>query len=142
MVLSQLATFVAVYLFSADYRKASSSLAASTLWRVVGSLEAIFILFFLLFVVLIRKEYIRTFFTTSSGKQFNVYKYRQAKSDQSKIEVFGSHKSYYSSIREELTEWVHENWEDWNDEGAEWFTERVKASVPEEMRPANRKREE
>ena len=49
--------------------------------------------------------------------------------------VFGVHPSLYAGIRDEVTAWVSTNYITWNEEHPEWFTERVKASIPKDMIP-------
>ncbi len=56
--------------------------------------------------------------------------------DQAKIDIFGSHSSYYLDIWDECELWVREKWEIWDEEKPEWFTDRIKACVPKEMIPS------
>ena len=70
-----------------------------------------------------------------TAKQYNIQLYHDATTDRMKIAIFENHPSYYKSIWGEVGQWVRENWETWNDERPEWFTDRVKASVPKDMIP-------
>ena len=83
------------------------------------------------------KKYVGTFFSTLTGRQFRTISFREAKTDQMKASIFKLHPSYYASIRSETAFWVRENWDIWNEEKPEWFTERVKSSIPKDMIPAN-----
>lgn len=107
-----------------------------SLWTLVATVEACFIVFFLAFVATIERRYIRTFFTRTTGKQFNVKLFRAATDDLARLSIFTSHPSYYASIRDEVKKWVGENYGVWVEERPEFFTERVKASIPLDMIPA------
>jgi hypothetical protein len=86
---------------------------------------------------MMNKKYVVTFFSPLTAKQFRVNAFRDAKTDQMKMNILKLHPSYYASIRGEVKEWVRENWDIWNEEMPDWFTERVKASVPKDMIPAS-----
>ena len=49
--------------------------------------------------------------------------------------VFLVHKSHRLPIRDKVTSWVNAGWADWEEEKPEWFTDRWKESVPEDMKP-------
>jgi hypothetical protein len=83
----------------------------------------------------INRKYVGTFFSTMTAKQFRIKTFREAKTDQMKMNLFKLHPSYYASIRAEVAEWVRENCDIWNEEGPDWFTERVKASIPKDLIP-------
>ena len=93
------------------------------------------ILFFALFTRYINKGYLETFFTTTTAKQFHCQKYHDAVNDSARLSIFSLHPSYYNEIRGEVCSFVRDNWERWNDEKPEWFTTRVRASVPLDMIP-------
>ena len=58
--------------------------------------------------------------------------------DVSKKGVFTVHKSHRWPIRDKVTAWVKECWAIWEEEKPEWFTDKWKASVPEDMKPAKK----
>ena len=72
-----------------------------------------------------------------TAKQFRIQSFHDATTDRMKIAILKFHPSYYKSIRGEVGQWVKENWENWNEEQPEWFTDRVKASVPKDMIPSS-----
>ena len=114
--------------------------SVTKLWLILGGLEVLFVVFFTIFILSINREYINTFFTRVTAKQFAIQRFREAKSDSAKIEIFKKHKSFHSSIRDEVEEWARDNWLDWEEEKPEWFTKRVRASVPKDMIPASLER--
>lgn len=99
--------------------------------------EGFFVVFFALFLLLMRSNFRRTFFSRMTGKAFNNRIFLEGKTDEARIMVFTDHRSYWEPIREELTTWVGDMWHQWNDPDSkpEWFTNEVKATVPLEMIP-------
>lgn len=106
------------------------------LWGLLAGLEICFVVLFSIFVTTMNGAYRKTFFSTVTGKQFKCRNFQEAKSDRERFDIFLIHHSYYASITVEVREWVRDNWDRWNEEQEEWFTERLKASVPEDMIPA------
>ena len=162
LLLGQASSFVAVYLFAVRDRSRGVSDATATtddptiknddaiepwytvnsLWALIAALEAAFVVFFAIFVLIINKKYIPTFFTTMTAKQFRIKLFREATTHQSKIQVLKLHPSYYASIRGEVTGWVAENYHGWVEERPEWFTDRVQANIPIDMIPEDQEKEE
>ncbi len=137
MLLGQATSFVAVHLYERASVGALDGGAALSreLWGLMGGLEAAFIVFFAIFIVMINRNYVGTFFSAMTAKQFNQEKFRSAATDRAKFALFDSHLSYYENIKGEVKEWVRENWDVWSEERPEWFTERAKSSVPKDMIP-------
>ena len=130
MLLGQCTSFFALHLYLAGQEESSGE---EELWALLGGLEASFVIFFTVFTLSIERRFIATFFSTETAKQFRVKAFREASSDRMKINILKLHPSYYKSIRSELEQWVKENWDGWVEEQPQWFTERVKASVPKDM---------
>ena len=74
-----------------------------------------------------------TFFSTVTAKKFNHNAHRFGTDDRAKANILGCHSSYYVGIRDEVKAWVSENYNTWNEEKPDWFTEHVKASIPKDM---------
>ena len=55
--------------------------------------------------------------------------------DLSKAQVFKKHTSLWAPIRDKVAVWVKEGWASWEEEKPDWFTDKWKASVPEDMKP-------
>ena len=139
ILISHASCFVAAYLYIKD-RASSASLqqekfGAVELWAVLSGVEGLFLLSFTFFLLKINRKYVKTFFSTMTGKQFCVVNFHNATNDVSKIEVFDQHPSYYASIRDEVKTWVGENWERWSQEKPAWFTARVISTIPDDMIP-------
>ncbi len=133
MLIGQGTTFVAADLF----KRSDIDVEKGGLWEFLSILQVSFSLFFITFVLNIDKKYVSTFFSTTTAKQFRIHAFREATTDFMKFHILKLHESYYVSIRDEVQQWVRENWERWNEEQEGWFTDRVKASVPQDMIPRN-----
>ena len=68
-----------------------------------------------------------------TGALFNQRRFQIATTDKAKIEIFGRHPSYYAAIRDEVKAWVSANYSTWTEEKPDWFTERVKGSIPKDL---------
>ena len=53
--------------------------------------------------------------------------------------VFGSNIAQWISIRQEVKEWVQQNWERWRDEKPTWLDENMQDRIPPDMIPGKRK---
>ena len=135
LVLAQATSFVALYLYSnlEDVERGAKS--SHDLWALLGATEAGFIVFFSIFVGAMAAKYRVTFFSTVTAKRFNHDIFRNATSDVTKINFFSNHPSYCDGIRDEAKAWVSANYSTWNEERPDWFTERIKASIPKDMIP-------
>ena len=113
----------------------SGTQSSHDLWALLGATEAGFLIFFVIFVKAMAVKYRVTFFSTLTAKQFVQISFRKATSDQAKSDVLRCHPSYYAGIRDEVKAWVSANYSTWIEEKPDWFTERVKASIPKDMIP-------
>lgn len=115
MIANQTVCFVSVYLFNKYSEKQNEeeegqNMIIQNLWLIVSGLLLLSMLNFATFMVLIKKEYRHTFYSTISGKTSHCDRWRNAKTDKEKINVFNTHRSYYKSIDKNLREWLFENW--------------------------------
>ena len=102
---------------------------------MLAALEAAFVLFFTVFLLTIKRSYIFTFFTMMTAKQFRIKNFREAKTDLAKSNILKLHPSYYATIRQEVKDWVGDNYSTWIEERPEWFTDHLKKRIPVDMVP-------
>ena len=107
----------------------------SSLWALVAGLFAVSMISFGLFLTLINRDYLWTFFDMRTGKQYAVDTYHESVSDGTRFEVFGHHESFYNTIVGELMTWLDANWDKWEEEKPDWFTASAITSIPEDMLP-------
>ena len=107
--------------------------------RLVGATSGAFALSFGLFLLLMKKEYRRTFFDTKTGKQWTMDFFLKGKDDGVKKVTVDHNKKQWRSIRGEVKEWVLLNYWKWEADRPEWFTESWIAKVPLDMIPSEAK---
>jgi len=89
-------------------------------------------------LLLMKKEYRKTFFSTKLAKQQTMGRFK-VDSDAIKASVLKKNTHHWREIREEVKEWVQENWWRWEEEKPEWLTEWWLAKVPPDMVPKEAK---
>ena len=82
-------------------------------------------------------QYRKTFFTNETGGQMKRRLFLEGNKVM-KADIMTNNKAYWSPIRSKVKAWVKEGWATWEEEKPEWFTDKWKASVPEDMKPANK----
>ena len=104
-------------------------------WMLVGGASGAFTLAFGLFLLLAKKGYRLTFFTTRTGKQWAMDFFLKGEDDEAKQNIFGCNKKQWVGIRDKVKDWVLNSWWQWEEEKPEWFTESWVAKVPPDMIP-------
>ncbi len=97
---------------------------------MLGALEATFVLSFGLFLLCIKRKYVRTFFDTNTAKQHLKKCFLAATSDEARSEVLEVHPSLYSDFVDDIKLWVQERQAVWDYERPPWLSERLRASIP------------
>jgi len=110
-------------------------------WIFVGAANGAFTLSFGLFLLLMKKEYRRTFFTTKTGCDWAMDFFLKGEDDEAKQNVLGCNKKMWRAIRGEVKEWVRDGWWRWEADRPEWFTESWIAKVPPDMIPSEAKQD-
>jgi hypothetical protein len=83
----------------------------------------------------IEKKYWHTFFSTQTGKDKNMSHFKDGINDATKSLIFKYSRHHWDSIKDEVGKWVELNWNKWEEERPEWFTDQRKALVPVEFIP-------
>ena len=129
MFLALAASFVCVWIGDGE----------RTEWMFVGAASGAFTLSFGLFLLLTKKGYRRTFFTTKTGCDWAMDFFLKGEDDEAKQNVLGCNKKMWKAIRGEVKEWVGEGWWRWEADRPEWYTESWIAKVPPDMIPTEAK---
>ena len=108
-------------------------------WILVGDASGAFTLSFGLFLMLMKKRYRRTFFSTRTGCDWAMDFFLKADDDAGKQHIFGCNKKQWAGIRGKVKEWVLNSWWRWDEEKPEWFTESWIAKVPLDFIPKEAK---
>jgi len=135
MFLALLASYVSVFVYfasggdSVSERVAGLEIEERVAWTLVGSLSGAWVVVFGVFLLLMKKEYRRTFFTTMTGKQQVMDRF-SADDEAVKAAVLKKNKKMWRAIREDVKEWVRANWWRWKEEKPEWFSLAWQSKVP------------
>jgi hypothetical protein len=106
-----------------------------TAWRFVGLSSGAWMFFFLLFLKLIKKKYRRTFFSFETGNEWAMSFFLKGDTDAKRVKPLRLSEKKWKKIRPQMKEFVLENWEAWEEEQPEFFTETFKKRVPDDMLP-------
>ena len=137
---SQLTTIGSAVLYERYYEPpgGDSSRKASprVLYTLVGSLAVTWLVFFVLFLLLINREYVSTLLSAKTGKQHTIDSFQKG-DDFQKQDVFTANRRHWSSIRDEVKQFTHDNWAKWMQEETkpEWFDDEFVRRVPDEFIP-------
>ena len=78
-------------------------------------------------------SYMNTFFSLQTGPEGVVDRFKTGESEEIRFEAaFGNRPSYTSAAREEIKNWVSENFAKWNSEKPLWFDV---AKIPDDILP-------
>jgi hypothetical protein len=127
--------FAAVVFYFANTTVDEVKLAVETAWLIVGSLSGAWLFFFVIFLVLMKKKYRKTFFSFETGCEWAVSFFLKGDTDAKRVKPLRLNKKKWKIIRPQMKEFVLENWEGWEEEKPEFFTEAFKKRVPDDMLP-------
>jgi hypothetical protein len=111
-----------------------------TAWTIVGGLGGAWISCFVMFMLLIKRRYWATFYSFETGYQF-VQSTFSRDGDEKKKTIMRYNKKLWLGIRDDVKDWMLENWEQWEEEKPEWFDDDWKAMVDNDMVPERSKQE-
>ena len=98
----------------------------------IGGLAALQVIAFGGFMLAIDGKYIHTFFSTLSGAQDAHNLFKQPKPED-KLRVFKNNRMLWIRIAPEVRTWLNSNIEEWNETEPAWWTEKMKAIVPDDF---------
>jgi hypothetical protein len=124
-----------IYLSAAKADNAEQRLSAEVVWGIMSISWALCMVSLVVFLSKIRREFIATFFSRVTGKDFSCRCFLDATSDAARVKVFSRHPSYYADIKENVAKWLEEGWESWLEDPPPWFTARFVAKIPDDMLP-------
>ena len=137
---SQLTTVGSAVLYHKNHEPPGGDVAkkisARVLYAIVAFPAVAWLVFFVLFLLLINRDYVSTFLGTKSGKRFAVEAFQMG-DDYQKRKIFFVNHRHWSSIRPEVKEWANKNWATWTEKETrpEWFNPAFASRVPDEFIP-------
>jgi hypothetical protein len=130
------ASFVATHVYYASLEEPEDAvMGESVAWMTVGSLSGAWGTFFGASLLLMKREYVVTFFSLQSGHAWVKEKFIHGDTDVLKAWTLGCNKKQGMSIRDDVKAWTLENWERWEEEKPEWFNDAWKSFLDDDMIP-------
>jgi hypothetical protein len=130
------ASFVATRVYYASLEEGVDAVMdESVAWTIVGGLSGLGVSFFACFLLLMKRKYVSTFFSTETGYAWVQSYFVSGQTDEVKKRIFEHNKRQWLSIRDDVKAWTMENWERWEEETPEWFTDAWKSGVDDDMIP-------
>jgi hypothetical protein len=104
-------------------------------WTIVGGLSGLWIFFQAWFLLLMKRKYVSTFFSTQTGYAWVLGYFVSGQTDDVKSQIFEHNTKQWQSIRDDVKTWTLENWERWEEEKPEWFNDAWKSGLDDDMIP-------
>ena len=142
LVLSQASVVVCAFFYHWYYdeeegaKEGVTRISSQQLFSVVGALSGIFFISFLLFIVRIERKYVSSFFSTETGHSKVKRQFLEGTDDFSKAQIFRRNKRMWASIQPQVAKWLDQNWERWEREKPDWFSEIWIAGIDTDILPA------
>ena len=108
-----------------------------TLHTALGSLVTIWFVSAVTFALVIKREYLHTFYDFDTASTFNRKEFLQLNDkDLEKSEILTRHPDVYKTWGDELIKpWTIKNWNRWEEEKPTWFTDKWIDCVPNDYIP-------
>jgi hypothetical protein len=106
---------------------------------VAGALGLLWVGSFASMVLLMKPEYRKTMYSTTSGREYVMGQFIKADNDEKRARIFPTSNALWSPIHEEVEGWVKENYWRWEAEKPEWFTDHVKSTIRDDLLPEEEK---
>ena len=116
-------------------------LEENEVWSFVWLMSVGWLIVFGAFLLTMKKKYRRTIWSTQTGAQLARSFFLERTSEEIMHWTLHSNKKHWENIRDEIKQWVVENWWKWQEEKPDWFTDNWIAKVPDDMIPAEALRE-
>jgi hypothetical protein len=132
MLMTVAAPFAAIEAYYAITESGDVVIKKKTARLIVSLLGSAWFVNFGAFLTLMKKEYRKTFFSTETSCQWTMSFFLMSDDDSKKKVTVGHSEAQWLKIREDVKKWVFDNWERWEEEQPEWFTERWKSRIPDD----------
>lgn len=136
IVYSLVGSFTSVYLYSTHHEN-DDKLSQSTLQTVLGSLVAIWVVSLVSFALVIKREYLHTFYAADTSSTYNRKEFLILREDQEaeKSGYLTLHPDVYKPWSDVVKKWTFENWKRWEEEKPALFTNGWIDGVPNDFIP-------
>ncbi len=108
-----------------------TAIDAGMLWTTAGVLIFVWFCSSFVFALLCKREYLRTFWSTETAAQYTKRTKWDGANNAKRASVLTKlHSSYLRLFRDEAQQWLADNWDEWEIQRPQWFTERWKRALP------------
>ena len=83
----------------------------------------------------IDQKYFHTFTSMETGRQAGAKQYHAAMTDEQRLSAFNQHPSYYYDFKDDLKEFVVDNWAEWMVNRPDWLTDDMIGYIDDEYLP-------
>jgi hypothetical protein len=136
MLIAVASSFAALYIYFEGLKSNDGDAAISeqSAWGLMLLLSGAWAVNFGLFLLVMKKKYRKTFFSTKLGKHVTMERF--ASPDESvKATIFKKNRKHWEKIEPDVKAWVQGGWERWEEEQPEWFDDVFRARVDDGMLP-------
>ncbi|GMH86951.1 hypothetical protein TrST_g4851 [Triparma strigata] len=137
LLLSMAGSVGSVYLYSTHY-EGDIKLDAETLQKVLGVLGTVWMSSAIAFVSVMDRKYLHTFYSLDTTSDYKRKSFLSAGEDQDylKSKILKDQPDVYRTWGDELIKpWTLKNWDRWEEEKPEWFSDKWIEHVPNEYIP-------
>jgi hypothetical protein len=113
-----------------------------TVWLILVALSGALTISSGVFFKLMKKKYRRTFVSTETGNDWAVSFFLKGDTDAKRVKPLRLNEKKWRKIRPQMKAFVLANWERWEEEEPEFFTEVWKSRVPDNMLPPDEMRKQ
>jgi hypothetical protein len=131
-------SFVATRIYLSSERN-NGVLAEGDVWKLVCGLSGAWIGCFGIFLLLMKKKFWGTFVDTTTGKVWAQNRFVRGRTDESKKSIVEFNVFLWADIRDDVKDWIHRDWEKWEEERPAWFTDAWRGFVDNDMVPPDRR---
>jgi hypothetical protein len=127
---------VKLYFANAAAKNIKVVVSEKVAWSIVGLLSGMWLLSSLCFLKLMKKKYRKTFISAETGNEWAMSFFLKGDTDAKRVKPLRINKNKWRKIRPEMKEFVLANWDKWDEERPEFFSDAFKARVDDDMVPA------
>ena len=138
-VLGHISFFVITYLYCGRSSAQRGIIPTSTLWSIIALTSVSYFSLFVIYLSRINPGYGRTFVSFMTAAAAERERWMTVDDPEAKLFVFSLSTIMWQDFREEVKEYVFENFDEWENDKPRWWTQRMRARIPEDMIPEARR---
>ena len=132
---------IAIGLYLYLDREGERTLSETSLWSFFAAVELVAAVSLVLIFRSMTPGYYKSFLSTETGKGYCCKRFREAKTEAEKIDVFDHHPQYYAFLRADVASWVRERWGVWKQNKPIFLNDKIVDCIPNDMISAQEKAE-